>query len=293
LPVTAEGGTTLGTAMDRLRQETRRRRIWIAGALAVIGALAATDLLIGSVAGFWVAHPMFAGLVAFGIGIVVTVAIVDGLVRRREAERWSMVGDIAVRHLSGDALLALGSLINTLNFEDQADRMVRAQKVFESTGVRPGEGNQPPLLPDGFEDVLAEVVLVDPDMREAYADLLRGLMSPYLQSSLSDWAPVMVHAPELAEYINVFGMLSSSLDWIANCLEDFEESAQVQLHFWSNLRVFLWLFAALDRQRRALTGETCFFEASPQQMDRAWGLPFEAHRVHAARRRFSVVKRAA
>ena len=89
--------------MLALERRKRRRRGIAAAVGATTVALVLSELLIEPVRGFWVEHPITAALVGFTVTLALTVLVIDELLERRAAERWSFVADAAIRKLSGEA----------------------------------------------------------------------------------------------------------------------------------------------------------------------------------------------
>jgi len=263
-----------------------KRRRWLAGAvIALTVVLVLTELLFGSVRAFWVEHPITAALVGFAVTLALTVMVIDELLERRASERWGFVGEIAIKKLSGEAFRVCAGLINLVGFEGQADRMLAAVKHARTTGECPGRG-APPLLPEEFEQALDEL-LDDADARDAFVEIVREL-SRDLDAAMAHWSPVMLSSAELAEVLNVYGMMSYMLGYVASAADQLdgkvEETAEIRLDFWSNLRVYLILFASFDTMRRRALHEPAFFGFQAEEQDRAWGLPFQAQREALARR---------
>jgi hypothetical protein len=70
------------------RRKRQRRGIAAAVGVATV-ALVLSELLIEPVQGFWVEHPITAALVGFAVTLALTALVVDELLERRAAERWS------------------------------------------------------------------------------------------------------------------------------------------------------------------------------------------------------------
>jgi len=223
---------------------------------------------------------MLTALVAFAATLAFTLLVVDGLMERRETEKWENVGGVAIRRLSGDAFLACAGTIHTFGFSGQDIRMADAFERVASSGERPGSGSCPPLLPEGFEATVLEL-LEDPDEREDCARVMEDLLD-VLDQSMARWAPVMLRATELAEMLNLYSLKRETLSWVVGSLRTVDESPQHRLDFWSNLRVYLALFASFDELRRGALKEPSVFGATLDEHDRAWGLPFDAQRAARA-----------
>jgi hypothetical protein len=85
--------------MSRLRPGRRTAAIL---AILLLLAVAGSDLLI---AGFWLSHPMLTAIVSALVVVVLSVAVIEVVLRRRSERRW--------RVLAQSALLELAEAVNT------------------------------------------------------------------------------------------------------------------------------------------------------------------------------------
>jgi hypothetical protein len=266
------------------RMEERRRRRWfLAAAVVAVGVLlVASEIAIASLRRFWVEHPMLTALAAFAITLSFTVLVVDALLEKRGAGRWQNVGEVAIRRLSGDAFLACAGTIHLFGFSGQDERMADAFDRVAASGERPGTPGVSPLLPEGFEEAVVEL-LNEPSERERCADVIDDLLD-VLDQSMARWAPVMLRSGELAEMLNIFSLKREVLSWVGSSLRRVDKSSQHRLDFWSNLRVYLALFASFDSLRRSALREPSVFGTTLDDHDDVWGLPFSEQRAALAAR---------
>lgn len=218
---------------------------------------------------------MLTAFAASAITLALTALIVDDVLERHKAEKWGSIGNVAIRKLSGDAFIICAGLVHLFGFDNQDDRMADAVDKFSSTSERPGYGN-PPLLPEGFEKQVAEV-LEDPKLREEMGEATHKLVQ-FLDEEISRWAAVMLQFSELAETLNAFGLMRECLSWTSLSLSQAGESEDVPLAFWVNLRLFFLLFSSFDSYRRLAFGEKLLFGKTLEEHDQVWGMPFEAQR---------------
>jgi len=240
-------------------------------AVSLAALLAVTDLAIGSVREFWLEHAMVTALAGFAVTLCLTLLVIDEVVSRRQSDRWSIVGRSAIRKLSGSAFFACASWIETVGFEGQGDRMIEAVRAADN-GCRPGF-EADPLLPDGFEAAFADI-LDDSSRREALAEVTR-LLTEAMEEALARWAPVLVEAPDLAEALNLFGVVYSSLGDVAGAIDQLEETADARRTVWTCVRVFLFAFSCFDAIRREILGETPLFGHTAEEHETTWGMPFK------------------
>lgn len=148
---------------------------------------------------------------------------------------------------------------------------------MEKTGERPGH-EAPPLLPSEYEEDLAEL-LQDAEYRSDLVEVISPLAHE-LDDVMAQWSPIMLATPELAERLNLFSMMRNAIVWISSSIEHYHESKREETMFWSNLRVFLLLYATFDALRRDALSEdrTGMFGQTIVEHDQAWGLPFKAQK---------------
>jgi hypothetical protein len=70
-----------------------------------VGVGVITELIVGSIRGFWVAHPLTANLAGFSLTFATTVLLIDEVLHRRAYPDWEFVAHGAIRALSAEALL--------------------------------------------------------------------------------------------------------------------------------------------------------------------------------------------
>jgi hypothetical protein len=254
-----------------IRSSERRRRRLAVAAIGLAGLLVVTDLALGAVRRFWIEHAMVTALAGFAVTLGLTLLLVDGIVSRRRAERWSTVASIAIRNLSGNAHLVFAGWINSLGFERQEDRMVDGVAAAVA-GRRPGLG-APPLLPQGFGAALAEAL--DDASRREELFLFTHRLNDAMEDALARWAPLLLQAPELVETVEIFALVQSSLSEVASAIDEMDESEQSRATVRDGVHLYLLAFSLFDAIRRDILGETAVFGHTADEHKRAWGLPFE------------------
>jgi len=88
--------TVVSRAMASARTERRgeRRAAVVGGAgVALIAAAIASDFVIGS---FWAKHAMLTSVVASLLIVVISVAVINELIERRDRQRWSLLAQSAL-----------------------------------------------------------------------------------------------------------------------------------------------------------------------------------------------------
>jgi hypothetical protein len=257
--------------MPGFERDQKRRRAGAAALLAVVIALITGELISHAFRAFWAARPLTAAFVGFATTLALTVLLIEGLLQRRADSDWAFVAQTAFSKLSGEALLVCAGLCYGVGFDGQAERIVAAFEAVKRGGSRPGAG-APPLLPEGFEKALSEV-LHDDELGPEFGEAL-GVLAERLDDAMARWAPVMLRSQESAKALNIYAAMQDMLALAANCLEEARNSQDAAFQFWNNLRVYFLLFAGFDNLRRQARREPLLFGRTAEAMDRAWGLPF-------------------
>jgi hypothetical protein len=110
---------------DSLRAYLRATRIIAGLSVLVLSGAIAWDLAND---GFWARHTLFTGLVASLIVVVVTAAVLNEVLERRQRERWSVLAQYALFEFVSTArlvwtgLLELGGLVPDGELDDGRSR---------------------------------------------------------------------------------------------------------------------------------------------------------------------------
>lgn len=184
----------------------RRYLPWIAVALAV--ALVATDWPLGW--SFWIDHPFIAALAAGLVLLLLTVSVVDAILRRREAKRWRDLGRGAAYaleqlfYLSRIAMLQLlGARVDVqLTTEIELQVAPARARAIELLG---------PLPPPVELDLMIEYT--EAGTRSLRSDRLPALVEDDEwcdHALLTLLALARLHETTIARWVGAFGTLGDS-----------------------------------------------------------------------------------
>jgi hypothetical protein len=189
----------------------RRTRALAAVALLALVAGVVSDALAGS---FWADHPLFAGLVASLIVVMLTVAVVNEAVERRSRQRWSVLAQYVMLQLVRDARVVWTGLAELAGLMP-ADPYAASGDCLSATAAIDA-GSSAVRDTARLTAALREVV-VDADMRQQLHDMVT-LFVEHNDSVLGRWAAVMLNADAYAEVIDRHVELAGDLVWLSSLL---------------------------------------------------------------------------
>ena len=185
------------------------------GATRIVGVLSVLVLL-GAIAWdlatdeFWVRHTLFTALVASLIVVVVTAAVLNEVLERRQRERWSVLAQYALFDFVRTARLVWGGLLELAGLVPDGELGDEALTAG-SEAVR-----DTPRLAAAMDEMLASA-----DRREQLHRLIAGMLD-HGQQVLGRWADVMVSAGTYAEIVDRHVELYSRLYWWGSVLDESE-----------------------------------------------------------------------
>lgn len=192
-----------GSARSRLRQT----RVFAGLAVLVLAAAIASDPLAN---GFWGRNPLLTNLVASLVAVVLTVAVINEVLERRQSRRWSVLAQYVLFELVLTARLTWTTLMELLGL----------MYIGEETEVALSTGAQ--TLSDTPRVVAATCqLLADSDRRQRLHGLIERLMSSS-DEVLGRWAGVMLNSADYAEVIDRHVELYARLAWVGSLLDHFE-----------------------------------------------------------------------
>ena len=156
---------------------------------------------------FWEHHALLSGLTASVIVVMLTVAVINEVLERRQRQRWSVLAQYVMFELVRNA------------------RMIW-MGVLEVAGALPTEVNQQESLEAGTQvardtprltAALREVV--DDQDRRARLHEVIAFSAQHADDVLSRWAPVMLNAAVYAEVIDRHVELTGDVAWIGDLLD--------------------------------------------------------------------------
>jgi hypothetical protein len=191
---------------DSPRAYARATRIIGGFSLLVLAAAIAWDLAND---GFWARHTLFAGLVASSIVVVVTAAVVNEVIERRQRERWSLLAQYALFEFVHAARHVWAGLFELAGLAPD-EEVGEAALAAGSAAVRD------PRLGEAIDELLA-----DAESREQLHRLIVVLLGRG-QEVLGRWASVMVSSGAYAEILDRHVELYSRLYWWGSVLDESE-----------------------------------------------------------------------
>ena len=182
-------------------------------ATRIIGAVSVV-VLVGAIVWdvandrFWSRHALFTSLVASLIVVVVTAAVLNEVLERRQRERWSVLAQYALFELVRAARLVWSGLLELAGLvpddEPGAGALAAGSAAVQDT----------PRLAAEMDELLASA-----DRREQLHRLIGGLLE-HGQEVLGRWADVMVSAGTYAEIVDRHVELYSRLYWWGSVLDE-------------------------------------------------------------------------
>jgi hypothetical protein len=195
-------------------RRTDSRRTYVR-ATRIIGGLSLL-VLFGAIVwdvtddGFWLRHALFTGIVASSIVVVVTAAVLNEVLERRQRERWSVLAQYALFDLLRAARLVWSGLLELAGLapdgELGGDALAAGSEAVRDT----------PRLAAAVDEILATA-----DRREELHRLIGGLLG-HGQEVLGRWADVMVNSGIYAEILDRHVELYSRLYWWGSVLDESE-----------------------------------------------------------------------
>lgn len=181
-----------------------------------VGALVALVVLIAGVvsdateSGFWVRHPLLAGLASGFIVVMLTVALVNEAVERRRRQRWSVLAQYVMLQLVRDARGIWTGVLELADLMDGSD--LSAASIDAGSEVVRDTGQ----LSAGVRKVLRE-----PDRRERLHKAISHVVI-HNDAVLGRWAGVMLNADLYAEIIDRHVELAGDVAWLGSLLDTLE-----------------------------------------------------------------------
>lgn len=171
--------------------------------IALLVAAIASDFVINS---FWVEHAMLTALLASLLIVVITVAVVNEVLDRRDRRRWSLLAQSALFALVQGARLTWMGLVEVLELTEiqtgSAESLARAAAVAADRAR---------------VSAAADELLANPQRRSQLQTVVERL-SEHVSGVIATWASLMVGA---APYVNLLDRhveLQGRLEWLSSVL---------------------------------------------------------------------------
>ena len=184
--------------------------IGVAG-VALLGAAIASDFVIGS---FWAKHEMLTSVLASLVVVVISVAVVNELLERRERQRWSLLAQSVLFALTQSARLTWTAMVEVLRLTEvhtgSLDSLLEGARVALDRGRVSGATRE---------------LLADAERREVLQRVLERLRDHYGEV-IAKWATVLVGAAPYAELLERHVELLGRLEWLTSVLMHREPAAE-------------------------------------------------------------------
>jgi hypothetical protein len=182
------------------------RRAWLIGALsiALLAAAIASDFVIGS---FWVRHAMLTSLLASLLIVVISVAVVNELIERRERRRWSLLAQGVLFALVQSARLTWTTLLETLRLSEVHTGTVAS--LLESARI---------ALDTERVSAATRELLADAERRPRLQRTVESLRD-HASEVIANWASVLVGADPYADVLERHVELLGRLEWVTSVLD--------------------------------------------------------------------------
>jgi hypothetical protein len=191
----------------------RSRRLVTAAAigLALIGLAAASDFFAGS---FWAGHTMLTSLIASLVVLVVTVAVLNEWLARRDRRRWSVLAQYVLFQLVQAARATWSSLVELM--EQREIDSVRSDAMRE---LADRALNTPAI------SAATRAVLADAERRDKLQKVVTAL-AEHSKGVVVSWASVMVGAGPYTDIFDRYVELQARLDWLSDLIAPREQPSR-------------------------------------------------------------------
>lgn len=182
-----------------------RRRFTLYLAVALTGAITASDWPLGFADAFWARHSLFTGIVSGLVLLFFAAAVVEHLVREREERQWRQVANTAFLEFGGLLLLEfrlLRRLTGTERYEHPRPLQASDDEFLTETLLA-----RYSLMDLSLQASLAE--LADDDQWAEFAHERIQELQDQGREKIARWSPIMIGSNRLAD---VLSDVTSALD---------------------------------------------------------------------------------
>lgn len=174
-----------------------------AAGLVLLAAAVASDFDYRS---FWDRNDMLTSLVSGMLVVVVTVAVINEIVERRDRQRWTLLAQSVLFALTQSARATWTTMVELLHLGEVHSGSVQpllnaAEVARDSTRV----------------SAATRELLADPDRRAELQEVCIAL-SEHATGVIAQWAGIMVGARPYAQVINRHVELAGHLEWVSSIL---------------------------------------------------------------------------
>jgi hypothetical protein len=199
-------------AFDSAARHAERRAAAIGVAsVALLAAAIASDFVIGS---FWTQHAMLTSVLASLIVVVISVAVINEVLERRERRRWSLLAQAVLFALVQNARLTWTTMVEVLGLTEVHTGSV--ESLLGSARI---------ALDRDRVSAATRELLADPERRRRLIELLEGLRD-HVGGVIANWASVLVGAAPYAAVLERHVELQGRLEWLTSVLEHREPAPE-------------------------------------------------------------------
>jgi hypothetical protein len=192
-------------AFDSAAGRAERRAAAVgAASVALLAAAVVSDFVVGS---FWAKHAMLTSLLASLVVVVISVAVINEVIERRERRRWSLLAQGVLFALVQSARLTWTGMVEVLRLSEVHTGSL--ESLLESARI---------ALDRRRVSEATRTLLADPERRQQLQRALEGL-SDHTGEVIANWATVMVGAAPYAKVLERHVELQGRLEWLASVLE--------------------------------------------------------------------------
>jgi hypothetical protein len=188
------------------------RRLVLAAAvgLLLIGGVVGSDFVVAS---FWAGHALLTSLVANVLVVAITVVVLNGLLERRDRQRWNLLAQSALFALTQSARATWTAMIELLDIADVQSGDVDSLRGDARLAL------DAPRVSDAAQRLLGE------EDGKARLQVLSHALTQHYDEVIANWAAVMVGARPYAELLDNHVELAVRLEWLSSVLAHNEPAA--------------------------------------------------------------------
>jgi hypothetical protein len=189
-------------------ESSRRLVIAAAVGVALIALAAASDFVVGS---FWLGHAMLTSLIASLVVLVVTVAVLNEWLARRDRRRWSVLAQYVLFQLVQAARATWTSLVELMD-----------QQAIDAVSSDEMRALADRALDTGAVSVSTRAILADDERRHKLQRVVAAL-AEHSKGVVVSWASVMVGAGPYTDIFDRYVELQARLDWLSDLIAPHEQ----------------------------------------------------------------------
>jgi hypothetical protein len=172
--------------------------------LAVLAGAFVSDFVVRS---FWVKHALTTSLVADLVTVVISVAVINELIERRDRKRWTVLAQSALFSLAQSARVTWTTLVDVLRLTEVHSGSV--EPLLEAAQI----ANDRQRVSEA-----AQTLLADPERRQRLQGTIARI-GTHTSDAIATWATVLVGAAPYARLLDHHVELDGRLHWLSSVLD--------------------------------------------------------------------------